>query len=429
MTFDTSIGIEIEVNRFSRELRNAMDASLWKTGDEHCGTELRSVPRSGPAQIREIVKSLAKMHSADPHGACGFNNAGVHIHIDFIPTPNQTNPRKETDLEKIDTTTPEVWMCQYCNEEHEEPKPNPYGTAFYFRDRAGGTYKTVQDYIRAWKPKKPEPVDVYEDGQSYPDILESVKRFMIVSKRFAHVLFAVQKPERRFNKYCHTIEYWDENLIANAASIQQLCDHHNLAHGNRRLMVNPLSFRKYGTIEVRMIAATLDANELWAQIFLFGKLARLAKNKKIAIPEPTGNVALDFVTLMNAAGIYGRVRSYLSALIALRKATTLPTRCFICQNEQTSEDVVDFGLSRPVCKRCVETYSMCDFCGQKFHRNSSHISKFKDHNGLTREICDYCVPKKQNLLLQEKNNKGRFIIGTFVGNGLDEKGVPLDRRM
>lgn len=428
MAYDTSIGIEIEVNRLGRDLRAAMDGSLWKVGDEHCGTELRSVPCAGPTQIREIVKSLSKMHNADPNGACGFNNAGVHIHIDFVPTPNQVNPRKEADLEKIDTSTPEVWMCQYCNEEHEEPKPNPYGTQFYFKDNAGGTYRTPQDYIRAWKPKKPEPAQVYGDQINHRDILESVKRFMIISKRFAPVLFAIQKPERRFNKYCHTVEYWDEDIINRAASIQALCEHVNLAGNNRRIMVNPLSFRKYGTVEVRMIAATLDANELWAQIFLFGKLARLAKSKN-NIPASTGNVALDFVTLMNAAGIHGRVRRCLSALIAERKATTLPTRCFCCNNEQTSRDVVDFGLSRPICNTCVATYNQCDFCGQKFHRDNAGISKFKDHRGTERMVCEYCVNKKQALLNQEKNQNGRFIIGAFIGNGLDEKGIPLPRRM
>lgn len=432
MGHETSIGVEIEINTFSRELRAAMDPSLWKTGDEHCGVELRSVPCAGPAAIRDIVRSLTKMHDADPSGACGFNNAGTHIHIDFIPTPDQKNPRSEKDLERIDTQIPEVWKCQYCDEEHEEPRPNPFpGNQYYYKDNSGSTWRTPQEYIRAWKPKKPDPVSVWTDKTGkYPEILESVKRYMLIAKRYAHVLFAIQKPERRFNKYCHTVEYWDEAALLACKSIQEVCEHSALAGNHRRIMLNPLAFRKYGTMEVRMIAASLDANELWAQIFLFGKLARLAKSNKV-IPTPTGVVGLDFLTLMNAAGVHGRVRRCLSSLISERKAEFVPTRCSCCNHEGDSRHAVDFGLSRPVCSKCTASFWWCDFCGTRIvNGDNENGVTFDDTRGAKHRVsCRGCSSRIKEMMKDEVSRRGRFVMGAFVGSGIDAKGNVVTRRM
>jgi hypothetical protein len=429
--YETSIGIEIEVNNFNRELRAALDGSLWKTGDEHCGVELRSVPCAGPAAIRDIVRSLSKLHDADPGGTCGFSNAGTHIHIDFIPTPEQKNPRSEKDLERIDTEIPEVWKCNYCDEDHEEQRPNPYpGQRYYYKDNAGGNWRTPMEYIRAWKPKKPEPKQVWGDKIGHRDIVESVKRFMLISKRFAHVLFAIQKPERRFNKYCHTVEHWDEAKLMACKSIQEVSEHNSLAANHRRIMVNPLAFNKYGTVEVRMIAATLDANELWSQIFLFGKLARLAKSN-IEIPAATGVVALDFLALMNAAGVHGRVRRSLSALITERKAEFVPTRCASCNHEGDSRNSVDFGFSRPICKKCNQSFWWCDFCGVRIvNGDTDNGVQFNDPRGTKGRIsCRNCHVRLKENLKSEASAGGRYIMGTFVGNGVDATGNLAPRRM
>lgn len=431
MAYETSIGVEIEVNTLNRVLRSAMDTSIWKTGEEHCGAELRSVPCAGPSAIRDLILSLSKMHDADPTGQCGFSNAGTHIHIDFIPTPNQKNPRSEKDLTRVDTEIPETWRCQYCDLDHEEPRPNPFpGNRYYYKDNSSSSWRTPQEYFRAWKPKKPEPMAVWADQKKYPEILESVKRFMLIAKRFSHVIFAIQKPERRFNKYCHTVEHWNESILMGCKTIQEVCEHSALANNHRRIMLNPLAFRKYGTMEVRMIAATLDANELWVQIFFFGKLARLAKSNK-EIPVPTGNISIDFLLLMNAAGIHHRVRRCLGAFISERKSEILPTRCVQCNHEGDSRDAIDVGLSRPLCRKCFTSFWYCDFCGVRIVSGDVENGKvFEDSRGASgRVACIGCYVNSKELMKQEIDRHGRFMMGAFVGNGLGPTGNIISRRI
>lgn len=429
---ETSIGIEIEINRFTDKLRSSFDPKLWKSDNEHCGVELRSVPCRGPVEIKKIINSIAKMQKVA--GKCGFDNAGTHIHIDFIPPPKQDNPRKAEDLTTIDSSTIDKYWCEDCDEWHEEDDPQyPFGPDVkkYFLDKKSGKYfQTPEDYIRAWRPKKEKGKNIYRsEKKSHEHIVRSVKRFMTIGVRFAPVLFAIQLPERRLNKYCHTIQYWDEKYLDSCKSIAQICEHPALLKKHRRHMFNPLSFSKFGTVEVRMIHASFDYKEIWTQIFLFGKLAKLAKSDN-EIPKSTGNAAADFVNLMGAAGIRGKARRRLSDMIKSREATVATCRCYICYNASKSPDFYHVGLSRTICIGCYNKYYWCCYCGIRQNKNDGHtmVKVSKRGNPGGRWACANCAKdsKRKTFQKTESKYKSKYFMGSLIPlTGIAVHGAPI----
>jgi hypothetical protein len=426
---ETSIGIEIEINRFNNRILSALDKTLWKTQDEHCGSELKSVPCRGPVEIRRIIKSIEAFDKADPLKSCGFNNAGVHIHIDFIPPPQQDNPRKAEDLTLIDSSKPEKFWCEECNRHHEDDPQLPFGKKFkiyYSHEKTGSYFKTPDDYIRAWRPKKPNPGKVYIDKTNHRTLLEDVKRFMTIGVRFAPLLFALQQPERRLNKYCHTIQYWDEALLSKCKSISDICEHPALLNKHRRHMLNPMAFSKFGTMEVRMIAGTLDPKEIWTQIYLFGKLARLAKSRD-EIPESTNHVASDFVNLMSAARIHGKMRRRLAGMIKDRQANIVLCRCFVCYEAGDSPTYTHMGLSRTICSPCMGKLMFCDYCGNRYNHDDN-VMTITGRKGKKRGRlkCSYCSESKIGTKTDiERIFKCTYIMGKPIQNsGIDEEGYP-----
>lgn len=428
--YNTSIGIEIEVNNFNNTLRSAMDSDVWKRVDEHCGSELRSKVCRGPFQIRKMLKTLKTMHKSQPGKECGFSNAGTHLHIDFVPNPNTKNPRKKEDLTKIDSSKRREYFCEDCQRNHEEESDNPFNTKFYYIDKDDKPWRTPQSYIQAWRPKKERGVDIWGSKKDkHKSVLLSVKRFLGLGIRFAHVMFALQHPERHLNKYCHTIEFWNESTLNKSKSVQSICVNPRLLGSHRRHMLNPLAFQKFGTVEIRMMRATLDPDEIWEQIYFFVKLSSLAKKHHISLPESSGNIALDFVTLTNAAGIHGRMRRRLADRIVknnkLRdKATHI---CFICGATKSAKDFIDYGLSRPVCKNCHSTYVHCEFCGRRYERgyHASRLSMIdgKGHSG--RHACGNCGAKLKNYMKNE-TKKRIYLMGKLV-SGIDKNGAPIQR--
>jgi len=400
-----SIGIEIEVNQTNGL---AVDGTLWTLDTEHCGFELRSFPCKSPGQIKSLIKSIEKM-GKDCYAT--FENTGTHIHIDFLNDKNVS----PSDLSRLQVPK---------NKEGDWNNPFQSGKRYVWTCNEGQIWKSPKAYIKAKKIKLRPSLRYSSEGR----YVESVKRFMLIGVRFADVLFAMQHPSRRFNKYCHTLSGWDEQTLMTCKTVREICENSRLLQNHRRHMFNPLSFQKFGTVEIRMIKGMLDHEEIWQQIFLFGKLAQLAKSNDY-IPNSVGSdVALDFLLLMNACKIHGKMRRKLKALFIKNKADKNWTaRCFHCEDKLQADEFHDYGLSRPYCARCHLSYTPCVACGYNQCRGDGH--EIDDKMG-TRYLCYSCESSRTKKKIKNDEKNGMlYILGSRIGSGIDDTGPTALRRM
>ena len=211
-------------------------------------------------------------------------------------------------------------------------------------------------------------------------------------------------------------------------TIEQICTHKNLQQNHRRYMFNALSFPKFGTIEVRMIRGSLNYKEVWEQVYLFGKIAQLAKSNR-KIPKPTGELKIDFILLMSACGIHGKMRRKLNR--RLSGADMLWTaRCFSCQTQNYIKHFYDYGLSRPICIGCHAMYEYCAWCGYISKRSGNRLNRIDEKIPNGRGICNSCYDLGAKSSIKRAEEDGTlFIMGIPVGSGTDEKGPIALRKM
>lgn len=412
MKHQTSIGVEIEVNNLTSELYDTVDWSIWKRDSEHCGVELRSSPCKGPRQIRRLVESIKNFEGNTQ--SVGFHNAGTHIHYDFLNMGVSSIER----------------LRRHSSRKVNGRWQNPFGNArrWFWTDSRGYRWESPASYRAANGITSNKAA---ANVNTPPVILNAVKRFMCLGIRFAEPLLCLQHPDRRVNKYCHTIGDWDENLVIGARSVEAIANGAKLGQNHRRLMINPLSFAKWGTIEVRMIKASIDADEIWDQIFLFGKMVALAKSNE-AIPQPVGRISLDFGTLLDAADIHGRIRRRLTQAFRNnynQKQFNCICYNFNCLRYGRHEEFVDYGLSRMVCKSCNKTMTWCAICGAETLRKKTYLIDDKIDGG--RYMCAGCAPYNNvDSILFNENIQGCLrSMGTPVGTGFDEDGFKTLRKM
>lgn len=408
MTPRTSIGVEIEVNRFNRRLETSMSRSVWSTAPEHCGMELKSVPCGTPGEIKKLVRSLEKMNIA-AGDTPGFENTGTHIHIDFL---------KDIKLEKYDLGLKRI-NAAYINGRYLNPTGS--GKKYYWISPDGSIWSKPKDYASYVGANGVNP-STASRIQADSRYLNAVKRFLALGIRFANPLFGLQHPDRRFNKYCHTLAFWSEETLFSCRSIHEICHHPNLLQGHRRHMFNLLAFPKYGTVEIRMVRGSLSPDELWPQIFLFGKMAKLAKSSE-QLPNPSGNIVVDFTTLLDACDIHGKMRrSLMDAFSKNSSVKTFNIRCYRCERYDHFGNYSDFGLSRGVCNHCI-AYTTCAYCGNESEKSSSQ--KLDDRLSGGRYLCASCLRVGVNVdwvLNQEKRLGSVHILGEPVGSGVGENG-------
>ncbi len=405
----THIGIEIEVNDiFGLKISN----DVWAVDSEHCGYELRSMPAKSPKAIRKLLKSIKVMKRDSVRVGTGFNNTGTHVHIDFL-----NDGANKVDLQRR--------QAKYNKDKGRWRNPTGTGKKYYWLDRDGKNWASPNHYMSKMSNTL-VPSDAYVSQNKR--FIQSVKRFMLIGVRFSNLLFALQHPSRRFNKYCHSLGGWSEEILMECSSVHRISTHNNLLQSHRRHMFNTLSFRKFGTVEVRMIRGSLNADEIWRQIYLFGKLAQLAKSNKL-IPKSTGNISADFIVLFNAAGIRGKMRKRLIASVNQGK-NNWTARCFSCEGIYPIEYVNDFGLSRPICDDCHGLRDRCILCGyigyrtNDFGDSSFHYVDDKGPDG--RSLCYQCSGMS---MAHEKINKTLSIMGIQVGSGFDNQGPNTLRKL
>ncbi len=186
-----NIGIEIELNSNGGI---TVDKQLWTLISEHCGYELKSHPCKTPGQIKRLLKSIEVMSKETQ---TTFNNTGTHIHIDFL-NDIIVSP---SDLDRLQVQR---------NDDGTWENPLGNGKRYMWVSTDGVLWKAPQDYLKSRGALIKAPNTGYVGRGRY---VESVKRFMLIGVRFADVLFAMQHPTRRFNKYCHSIAGWDEDLL------------------------------------------------------------------------------------------------------------------------------------------------------------------------------------------------------------------------
>lgn len=411
----TSVGIEIEINQLPHNLD--IDRSLWVNAHEHCGVELRTTPCAGVEGLRKLKRSIRKMEKSPGSRTCGFNNAGTHIHIDFL---NDVAPMANLKRK----------AAKYNSRHNTYENPTGTGKKWFWIDERGVFYRSPSHYSQKLGLAR-RPADVYKNTGKNKHTLLAVKRFMAIGIRFADVLFAIQHSDRRFNKYCHTIEDWNEDLLFEQKSIQAIATHPNLQQNHRRHMFNVLSFAKWGTIEIRMLKASLNTDEIWAQLMLFTRLARLARSKA-PIPKPTGLITKDFTVLLNFAGMHGKYRKILVDMFG-RSLKTRDFNCFCysCYSQCRQSECYDYGLSRAVCRSCHNRAS-CISCGRSVDKSRAPNSQRVDELIVGgRWICRHCKKSGdgQYRLNHEKSNNIRYALGTNVGSGFDSKGFRQLRRM
>lgn len=406
-TAKSKIGLEIEVNQITRNLRDKIDRSLWKTKDEHCGVELVSSPAEGAMQIRKLAKSIKSMGQ---HGdGVGFRNAGTHIHIDFCSN-------QHIDSSKL------VRLSAKRLSDGSYDNPTGSGKRFFWITPDGsGVWRSRAHYNVHIANSADSPERVYT-SRTHEDIVLSVKRFAVLGARFAPVLFALQHPIRRFNKYCHSIEGWNENQIMEQQTIKNLCNHPNLQQNHRRTMINFLSFKKFGTVEIRMLRASLNYKEIMAQLKMFLRMSHLAKSD-IPLPNRGNSILTSFSNLMDACGIAGKSRRLLRSIL-VKNLDTHNFNClcyhFSCQRIESSKSYKDFGLSRAVCRTCSVQYIHCSGCGQLRSRDYDIFYSTDDK----REWCESCYINRDRYLAAERTLGGKYHFGILVGSGLDEYGNP-----
>ena len=395
-----NIGIEIEINN-TTGLK--VDTKKWSIDTEHCGYELRSFPCKSPAEIKGLISSIEKM-SKTTNSA--FRNAGTHIHIDFL---NDSHIPSKIDLTRLQVLKGKDGVYK-----------NPLGTKkrFVWVSKDGELWAAPREYL-ASKPEHLNPENAsFLVGNTY---LQSIKKFFILGIRFSDVLFGLQHPSRRFNKYCHSIAEWNESTLLKAKTVNDICHGENLAQGHRRHMFNILSFPKFGTIEIRMIKASLNHKEIWRQVYLFGKMAQLAKSNN-KIPKAVGNVSKDFLILMDACGIHGKARRELSSRLSTMMSKRWTARCFNCNEKWNIHNFYDYGLSRPVCKNCHERYIFCANCGRSCYRKYEFY--LIDNRAIGgRHLCMPCSRggTRNQLKVSEKYGSV-WIMGLKIGCGVSKTG-------
>lgn len=414
----TSIGVEIEVNDFNRRLETTMAKDVWSTVAEHCGTELRSIPCRTPGAIRKLVRSLDRMSIA-AGTTPGFDNTGTHIHIDFLK-----------DVDGVETTK---LLKRINSTRNAEGKySNPVGTdkKYYWLSPDGNLWAKPKEYASFVGSANLTP-DAASRSQKDSRYLTSVKRFLVLGVRFANTIIGLQHPDRRFNKYCHTLAYWSEAKLAETKSIHEIIHHPNLLQGHRRHMFNVMAFPKYGTIEVRIIRGTLSPDDLWPQIFLFGKMAKLAKSEE-ALPQTSGNLFVDFGVLLDACDIHGKMRRSLTDTFSKNAAIKgFSVRCYRCERYAHFGQFSDYGLSRPVCHRCTSEYALCAMCGNEDSRYRLTESKLDDCLDGGRYLCRHCYSTQNIVQLLDREKAGGLvnILGVPIGSGVDINGPVGLRRM
>lgn len=407
----TSIGVEIEVNSFNRRLETSMQRDVWSTAPEHCGTELRSVPCATPGAIKKLVRSLEKMNIAAGQTP-GFQNTGTHIHIDFLKDVKKDSV--DIGLKRINSLLVDG---RYSN-------PTGSGKKYYWISPDGATWSKPKDYLSYLGASNIRP-DTASRVAMESRYLISVKRFLTLGIRFAHALFGLQHPDRRFNKYCHTLAYWSEDLLNACKSIHEICHHPNLLQGHRRHMFNLMAFPKYGTVEIRMIRGSLSPDELWPQIFLFGKMAKLAKSKD-PLPASVGNLVLDITALFDACEIHGKIRRTLTDMFSQNVSHKgFNIRCYRCEAYDHHGRYTDYGLSRGVCGGCMR-YAFCAWCNIEISRRSKidHL-KLDDKLAGGRYLCEGCFRGGVNIdwmMTREKKMDVTYIMGEPVGSGVSSSG-------
>lgn len=417
MNRTTSIGLEIEVNNFDFKMERELDGSLWSTATEHCGVEIRSVPCKGPHQIRRLMSSLKEMERWS--NRAGFNNAGTHIHIDFLRDldPSRMGELKRKNADRLADGT-------FAN-------PTGTGKKYYWVDANGTRFARPSDYAAYVGKSFNSPIEAFKSRKSSAALL-SVKRFLALGIRFSDVIMALQHPDRRFNKYCHTIGDWDEDLLFKARSVSEICSNRNLAQGHRRHAINALAFNKYGTIEIRVIKASLSYDLIWPQIFFFTRMASLAKSSD-GLPESTGKVTVDFQVLMDACDIHGKIRRSLTD--TLKKNLDMPNfniRCYSCDTFTHHGNYIDIGLSRGLCFDCVYDRYYCVRCKASRSRHETNLSSRKLDNMIEkgRYLCESCYRNcLADILDYEKKHGVVYVHGEAVGSGFDSNGFKALRRM
>lgn len=412
-----SIGLEIEVNKNTNDLSaEVAESGIWSIVDEHCGIELKlKEPATRPAEILKVMRFLQSVESNDSAHGIGFLNAGTHIHFGFLS--NKKMPIKKA-AEWIKTTEDGYNIYRHPFDKYSK---------YYWVDENGNQFHTLSQWRGVNNLNKDE---VYI--KTPPDILEDVKRFLLLSVRFAMPLIILQHPDRRVNKYCHTLADWPEDKLMACKSVAEIDNHVQLGNLQRRLMVNPQSFKKWGTLEVRLIKASLTPIEVWSQIFLWGKMVKLAKSRaKIPVTSNDSKYSTDFNILLDACKIHGRVRNLLIDQY-LKNAKTIPfsVHCFnyhSCNNYGPAHTFVDYGNSRLLCKQCHGSRHYCAVCGQQYSRSSSYnygrIVDEKIAGG--RFVCNHCM----GALTSEGPGGYLWSMGMKVGNGFDEWGFIGLRRM
>jgi len=404
-----SIGLEIEINNTDGIF---VDYKHWELIPEHCGWELRSVACKSPTEIKGLIKSIKKMGTGH---AARFDNTGTHIHIDFL----NDSPWSKKDLTRLQVPK---------NEDGTWANPLNNGMRYVWVAQDNSLWPAPKAYLKNRAPAL-SPIVCFTQGGKW---LEPVKRFMLLGKRFAHVLFALQHPTRRFNKYCHSIGSWDEAALMGATSVSHISSHPRLLQNHRRHMFNTLSFSKFDTIEVRMIRGSLDYKEIWEQVYLFGKMAQCAKGDA-EIPKSTGDVYKDFYLLMGACGIHGKMRRRLVVCLAKMKAfpvTEWTARCFNCEVVKYIKDFYDYGLSRPICRHCHDKYDRCAWCGFTAYRSDYNLFIVDKKIPGGRGICGMCVDIGIKTTIKTIEADGTLcIMGIKIGSGTDDKGPVTLRRM
>lgn len=404
-----SIGIEIEMN--SRD-GISWDTNRWSLDNEHCGFELRSIPCKSPTEIRGLIKSIKKMGQ---DARTTFDNTGTHIHIDFLNDSNVST----LDLIRLQSVKRDngTW-------------DNALGTGkrFIWVSDDGTLWSAPKVYMAA-RAAHISPIEAYGKPGRYA---ESVRRFFLLGKRFSDVLFGLQHPSRRFNKYCHSIEGWNETILMSTSTVQEICESSKLLQMHRRHMFNALSFRKFGTIEIRMIQGSLDYREIWEQVYLFGKMAQLSKSND-DIPKSTGNIAADLLILMGACGIHGKMRRRLNMRRIKQSSLDISkwtARCYNCERIESIENISDYGLSRPMCATCVARYIFCSWCGYNSYREGNFQREIDKKIPGGRYICGSCEEVGAPRILKSGEKDGSlWIMGTRIGCGTDKNGPTALRRM
>lgn len=414
----TSIGLEIEINGMTRELEIYVDWNLWGAAAEHCGRELRTKPCVGISGLTHLRKSLISMEKGAEHVT--FDNAGTHIHIDFL---NDIASNNASQLQRK--------AAKYRNNKYINPTGS--GKKWYWIDPSGKYWSSPKGWIEKTATNtKPHPNSVYERTGVYKRQLLNVKRFMAIGIRFADTLFALQHPDRRFNKYCHSLASWNEDLMFKMTSVRSIAVHPNLQQRHRRHMFNLLSFAKWGTVEVRMIKASLNTEEIWAQIVLFTKMARMAK-LNIGLPEATGRITTDFTILLNFCNIHGKYRKILVNMFNENiSQKQFWCYCFRCYERYRQTEVYDYGLSRPVCRHCHQNHAVCIHCGRLINRSTAPLKlKMDDAIDGGRFICSHCYEHIGKRHIRAIETAGGFCkaLNANVGSGFSKHGMRQLRKM